>query len=475
MTSTGHFTQAQLATIDDVLTGVEHREKQRRRMDAEQLTGLAEAMDAVVGEHIPINAARELGYRSLRLELAMVLGQSEHCAEVLLEAAYSAKTHFASTLEALRDGEVTLAHLKVITGEGAPLTAGQTAEDRERLAAFEAQVLEVAREETPSRLRPIARRLAAAHDGATMVERHERAVKCRSIRVIDADDGMADLTAYLPAEEAYAIYHRLTKMAKDTAAIAATAATAALEPDTAGSSAGDPLGLAAVARSERGRDQRSRDEIRADVFRDLLLERPGKLREVASRIQAQIQVVVPGDMVGMHGGDGTEGSVGGAAELIGYGPIDAATAQRLAGDADAWECVTVSIGGEVLTVNRYRPTAEQRRVLSGRDLHCRAMGCRVAAYRCDIDHTVDAAHGGPTSTANLAHLCRGHHMLKHHTDWSVEQEEDGVMKWTSPTGRVYFDKPASRVRFRRVPVAGGASGRSERSGRNERRATQANA
>lgn len=438
-------------------------------MDAEQLARLAVAMEAVVGEHVPVNAARELGYRSLRLELALVLGQSEHCAEVLLDAAFSAKKHFPSTLEALRDGEVTLAHLKVVTGEGAPLTTGETEEERGRLADYEAQVLEIAKEETPSRLRPIARRLAAAHDEATLIERHERAVKCRSVRVIDADDGMADLIAYLPAEEAYAICNRLTKMAKETAAMLATAP---LPSGAAGGGSGEPLELDGTAGATPIRDRRSRDEVRTDVFRDLLLERPGKLRDVASRIQGQIQVVMPGDIVGMRVSGGAQGAVGGAAELIGYGPIDVATAQRLAGDADAWERITVNIGGEVLTVDRYRPTAEQRRVLAGRDLHCRAMGCRVAAYRCDIDHTVDAAYGGETSTANLAHLCRGHHVLKHHTDWNVEQQDAGVMKWTSPTGRVYFDKPASRVRFRRNPSA---TGRSGIGGRSESRATQTNA
>ena len=104
--------------------------------------------------------------------------------------------------------------------------------------------------------------------------------------------------------------------------------------------------------------------------------------------------------------------------------------------------------GTVLSVDRYRPTPEMKRMLSARDLHCRAPGCGVPAHRCDIDHTVDAALGGKTSTDNLAHLCRGHHTLKHHSDWQVEQLANGVMKWTSPSGRDHFDRPPSRVRFR---------------------------
>lgn len=116
----------------------------------------------------------------------------------------------------------------------------------------------------------------------------------------------------------------------------------------------------------------------------------------------------------------------------------------------AWERVSVDDAGRVIAVDRYRPSAEMTRLLIARDLHCRATGCRVPAIRCDADHTVDAALGGPTSTTNLAHLCRGHHTVKHHTDWDVAQEPGGVVKWTSPTGREYRDKPPSRVRFRRT-------------------------
>jgi len=69
----------------------------------------------------------------------------------------------------------------------------------------------------------------------------------------------------------------------------------------------------------------------------------------------------------------------------------------------------------------------------------------VPVSRCDIDHTVDAALGGETSTANLAHLCRGHHTLKHHTDWRVAQDSGGGLLWTSPTGRVHVDRPPGAV------------------------------
>jgi hypothetical protein len=82
-----------------------------------------------------------------------------------------------------------------------------------------------------------------------------------------------------------------------------------------------------------------------------------------------------------------------------------------------------------------------------RDEHCRFPGCRIPTRRCDIDHTIAAEHDGPTELTNLAHLCRRHHTLKHHSAWRVRQTPDGVLHWTSPTGRSYPDLPARTLTF----------------------------
>ena len=121
------------------------------------------------------------------------------------------------------------------------------------------------------------------------------------------------------------------------------------------------------------------------------------------------------------------------------------------GPAAARNRAAAEATGEVLTVDRYRPSEQMRRMLRARDRHCRFPGCRVPASRCDIDHTLDAQYGGATATDNLAHLCRGHHTLKHHTGWRVEQRTGGVLEWTSPTGRTRQTGPPGRVRF--VPAA----------------------
>lgn len=458
MTSSGRFTRQQIAEIDVSISAIERCEKQKRQLEAEQLAALARAMQCALGDDDDGGEARELAYRSLRLELATALQESEHTAERLLSAAYIAIEHLSAVHVALQTGEISLSHLRVIVDEGAPLTVRQSAdsgaERARKMAQYEREVLEFAREETPNRLRPIARRLAAAQSEQSMAERHAEALKRRCIRVIPVDDGMADLVAHLPAEDAYAIRDLVQQLAKQALALSGD--------DAAGPGTGVTQ-VAQVAQVTRvtqvARDSRTRGEAGADAFRDLLLGSGTGMgtgtgtgtgagagagmeagaEEAASaptnRVRAHIQVVIP-----EHG----------AAELVGYGPIDSVTAARLAQGAAAWDRVTVDEAGGVISVDRYRPSAEMARFLAARDLHCRAPGCRVPAKRCDLDHTVDAARGGATTTVNLAHLCRGHHMIKHHTDWQVSQDTDGVVTWVSPTGRRHLDRPPSRVRFRRA-------------------------
>ena len=134
--------------------------------------------------------------------------------------------------------------------------------------------------------------------------------------------------------------------------------------------------------------------------------------------------------------------------LAGYGPIDPDTARRLLGNTTGWERVMTSpVTGCVLTVDRYKPGKALKRHLRARDERCRFPGCRQPVWRCDLDHTLDFALGGPTDHCNLAHLCKRHHVLKHNSPWKVRQLPGGILEWTSPTGRTYTDHPEPTVRF----------------------------
>ncbi|WP_188667624.1 HNH endonuclease signature motif containing protein [Tersicoccus solisilvae] len=101
----------------------------------------------------------------------------------------------------------------------------------------------------------------------------------------------------------------------------------------------------------------------------------------------------------------------------------------------------------LLTSGRqYRLPARLRNALALRDGTCRFPGCRRSAVRCDADHVVAWADGGTTGSENLAHLCRTHHVLKHHSAWTVEVEAFDVpgshrLAWTSPAGARYVTDP----------------------------------
>ena len=106
------------------------------------------------------------------------------------------------------------------------------------------------------------------------------------------------------------------------------------------------------------------------------------------------------------------------AELDGYGPIPADTARHLAAHAPSFHRIlTHPETGAYLSYSRttYRVPADLARYLRTRDGTCRFPGCGRRATTCDLDHTVPWNPDGHTRHDNLAHLCRRHHRLKHHT------------------------------------------------------------
>jgi hypothetical protein len=46
---------------------------------------------------------------------------------------------------------------------------------------------------------------------------------------------------------------------------------------------------------------------------------------------------------------------------------------------------------------------------------------------------------------NLAHLCRSHHNVKHHTSWQARQRDGGRIEWISPAGKSYSTEPATQL------------------------------
>lgn len=401
---------------------------------------------------------RDMPLRSLAAELGLAVRMNDRTMQSHLWDAHRLVTDFSTTLAALESGAISRVHA------GAILDAGAGIDDAEARAAYERVVLEFARSTTSARTRSFAQQQADLHDPRPLQERHDLAAQGRRVWVTDAGDSMSVLSALLPAALAHGIHDRVTRQAKlikrvDDAARASaqrgpggggasTDAGAERDPDVGAErdpGAGEaPRG---AGPDELWVDERTIDQVRADLLADMLLtgapaidptvdSSPGGL----GAIRASVQITVP---VTTMTGTTTAG-----AELDGVAPVDPETARRLAGDAPGWDRVmTHPVTGLVLAVDRYQPSAEQRRFLRARDQHCRFPGCRRPARQCDHDHTHDHALGGRTAIGNLACFCRRHHTLKHATDWTVRQLPGGTLEWTSPAGARYMDDPPRRVVF----------------------------
>jgi len=379
----------------------------------------------------------ELDRRALIADLATSSRVSEWTITRVMSEAADLCARFAGGVDALERGDISRQHLSAIHDAGDPI------DDDAARAEFVTIALDRAAGLTPGRLAPVLRVIAERFLERSLDERHQDAAARRRVEVVDLPDDMAALTAILPATLAHGIGDRLTQQARSVIETRERGAEGSGGRDAGADDSGDRDAGADDSGDRDAGDARSLAQLRADILTDLLLT-AGPDRCVGGdglgAIRATVQVTVP--VLAMTGVSGEP------CLLAGYGPIDPGTARTLAAGAAGWERVMTSpVTGSVLAVDRYRPGPALQRFLAARDEHCRFPGCRRPVWRSDIDHTIDAALGGPTHHANLAHLCRRHHTLKGVTAWTVEQVSPGVLVWTSPTGRKHTDRPEPVVRF----------------------------
>lgn len=421
----------------------------------------------------------DLPLREVSAELAAAMRLSDRSVQGRMGDATTLMTRFPATLAAWEAGRVDAGHVSAILDAGSAVPDGQC-------ARFEALALAAAAHETPARLRAIARAQAAAIAPERVAERTSAAVGRRMVRLFDLDEGLSRIIADVPATLGHAMLDRLTQMARavrDGEGIVGGECAPNVTGESAGGERGEGgrigsdsvangggatsdgdiagahhlpgatvfiIGPGACSDDVLDRDPRTIDQLRADVLCDLVLAGTTTAHgDGLAAIAAHVQVTVP---VLTLAGVSDEPAL-----LAGSGPIDAETARRLAGGTPGWDRVlTHPYTGAVLAVDRYRWNRDLERFLAARDERCRFPGCRRTARRSDIDHTVDAARGGPTRHDNLAHLCRRHHTLKHETAWTVTQVRGGILQWRSPTARLYLDRPPATVRFVPDPGVGAA-------------------
>ncbi|WP_083508713.1 HNH endonuclease signature motif containing protein [Arthrobacter alpinus] len=153
--------------------------------------------------------------------------------------------------------------------------------------------------------------------------------------------------------------------------------------------------------------------------------------------------------------------------MEGAGPISMDIARRMSESAPSiYRLLVDPISNKPLEAGMdcYRITKTMRTMLRIRDEYCQFPGCNAKASTSEIDHIQAFNAGGKTTAANLEHLCKRHHHMKHFKDdknhdgqyrsineperhslrlrgWTPRRESDGRIGWTTPTGQYCPPEP----------------------------------
>lgn len=488
-------TREQMSTLEQIVELTQSLEESIGRMQAARDGALALASRWAMGAAGDADEA-DISLRSVSAELGSALRVSDRTVQRRMAGAELLVERFPAVWAAQGAGQISAGHSRVIVDAGAHIA------DPAAREAYALRVLEFAREECPNRVRPLAERLAGQYQERPLEERHQDAREQRAAWVTDHPDAMAEMHLFGAAVLIHGAFNRLTDMAKTDAraGVVAVPGTSFGAAATSGHSVGGAVSELAETEGDAGaddaslvhgnedddaargdatdalvgdpsdvlpaaKDERTLAQRRVDIALDLLLTgapaghdtEDGLLAAITPHVSVTIPFLTLVDQndlaltAAVTDNDVRGGQGGLHAEVDGRGPIDPHTARLVAGAASGWDrLLTHPVTGELLAVDRYRPSEHLRRHLRARDQRCRFPTCGMRATDSDLDHTRDAAFGGPTEADNLQALCRRHHVLKHHSPWHVRQFGGGLIEWTAPTGRVYVDKPPQQntVTFR---------------------------
>lgn len=366
-------------------------------------------------------------------EVAHALNLGRGTAAFRARRAFIWRDGLPATFAALRAGEIDERRAGVLAD------ALQHA-DPALAHTVEAVLLPEARDLSLARLRARALELLAELDATAVDDRHAHAQRAADVRVRDAGDGMATLTADLTAEEAAACYDVIDQLA------------------TMAKADGDPRPIG---------------QIRAAIHAMLIL-RPAD----SGRPGVTVNLAVTATLDGLEGTTARGGEVNGfalsAAQLRGLlrrlGALGLTTPEggtltfaltdtdgRLLATSTAAELARLAqqgcpahpgadcgcpLLGPPPATDGYTPTAAQQRFIKTRDRRCRFPNCGQRVGWADLDHLIAHAAGGTTSCTNLCCACRSHHRLKTFArGWTFHLEPDGTLRVTSPAGITRTTRP----------------------------------
>ncbi len=117
------------------------------------------------------------------------------------------------------------------------------------------------------------------------------------------------------------------------------------------------------------------------------------------------------------------------------GPVTVEQVRLWCGNPDTQVTVRPVVDlAEHIHVDSYQASQRLKDQVDLRDATCVFPHCTRPAHRCDHDHRVAHADGGPTCSCHLAPVCRRHHRAKTTGGWNYLTIEPGVHLWRSPLG-----------------------------------------
>ncbi|MWV51084.1 DUF222 domain-containing protein [Rathayibacter sp. VKM Ac-2803] len=363
------------------------------------------------GLRLSRSEANDLAERSIRAELAVALGTSEWAVSRRLE-------HAQLLVEDLPLTRAALAGARILWQSGELICRTASTLPPESRATLDERAADAALTMTPTQLRRALARWREQLHEQPLTQRHARAREDRAVWLTPEVDGMATLTACLPAPAALGAYHRLDRIARS------------LRDGDDGSG-----------------DERTLAQLRADALADLLCDGDILGTTPVSDEQAPAPTFVPGVRAEVRltlPATTAAGLDDAAADLDGYGPIPADVARALVDRGASFTRVLTDPHTRTVTsVGRTHrvPPAQMRLHLQLRDQTCRFPGCTRPASTAEADHTIEWRNGGETSLENLASLCTAHHHVRHGDRWTYVLHADGTADWTTPTGRHVTTRP----------------------------------
>jgi hypothetical protein len=417
----------------NVLAGLARSEAKLAALKAQAVQVLAAATSLLNGPPSSPHEATAQD-RSLVAEVGCALVIGDRAAGALLAESHALTTSLPRTLAALGSGTISWAHAREMVNQTVGL-------DRAGAAALEKHFLDP---DTPRpagaamigempayRFKAKARSWRERHHPESLEKRHAKGVADRRVEYAPDQDGMAWLSACLPAHQAIAGWNRLTALAR--------AAQGPDEARTLTQIRADEFAEAILTSGSNGGTSRGCDDISSVLAGNSAGTGGGTgagmdPAGLSSAVRAQVLVMVP--VVALMG------LTDEPAVLDGYGPIPASMARDLvANGADSFHRVLVDPrDGAPLEIGRtsYRVTKAMRNWLRLRDGKCPFPGCNNNSLDNEADHLLAWQHGGTTGISNLGQPCPKHHKLRHTSGWTpTPATKDEPPGWISPTGRHY--------------------------------------